>query len=103
MKIETLNIFLFDVNGIYAISPDGHFTILLVGVIYFCLSTIFVFCVKYEQFSYFIYEFYVILTKQHNPQFSWDILKRSHFKELQVATVNFSSKTILGSGDFGNF
>ena len=100
---DTINIFLFDVNGIYAISLDGHFTILLLSVIYFCLWTIFVLCVKSEKFSYFIHEFYDILTKQHNPQFSWDILKRFHFKELQVATVNFSSKTILGSKDFGNF
>ena len=97
VKIETLNIFLFDVNGIYAISTDGHFTILLLSIIYFCLLTIFVLCVKSEQFSYFIYEFYDIFKEKHNRQFAWDILKRFHFKELQVAIVNFSSKTILGS------
>ncbi|EHA8591163.1 protein NSP-INTERACTING KINASE 1 [Cocos nucifera] len=39
---------------------------------------------------------------QHNEKVCFGNLKRFQFRELQIATNNFSSKNILGKGGFGN-
>ncbi|KAM6572904.1 hypothetical protein CsatA_016984 [Cannabis sativa] len=39
---------------------------------------------------------------RHHEEISLGNLKRFHFRELQVATNNFSSKNILGKGGFGH-
>lgn len=41
-------------------------------------------------------------SEQHREQVSLGNLRRFQFKELQIATKNFSSKNILGKGGFGN-
>ncbi|KAF5479309.1 hypothetical protein F2P56_000142 [Juglans regia] len=39
---------------------------------------------------------------RHHEEISLGNLKRFHFRELQIATSNFSSKNILGKGGFGH-
>ncbi|CAB4274655.1 unnamed protein product [Prunus armeniaca] len=39
---------------------------------------------------------------RHHEEISLGNLKRFHFRELQIATHNFSSKNILGKGGFGH-
>ena len=56
-------------NGMYAISLDGQFTNLVISVTQFFSTTILVFCVKSEQFSYFVYGLYdALLAEQHDPK-----------------------------------
>ncbi|KAA3487834.1 protein NSP-INTERACTING KINASE 2-like [Gossypium australe] len=42
------------------------------------------------------------VNEQHREEICLGNLKRFHFKELQVATNNFSSKNVVGKGGFGN-
>ncbi|KAF8365156.1 hypothetical protein HHK36_032844 [Tetracentron sinense] len=42
------------------------------------------------------------VTDQHHEEVCLGNLKRFQFRELQIATDNFSNKNILGSGGFGN-
>ncbi|GMI87535.1 NSP-interacting kinase 2 [Hibiscus trionum] len=42
------------------------------------------------------------VSEQHREEICLGNLKKFHFKELQVATNNFSSKNIVGKGGFGN-
>ncbi|THU61372.1 hypothetical protein C4D60_Mb07t22580 [Musa balbisiana] len=46
--------------------------------------------------------FHNLLFDQHHEEVSLGNLKRFQFRELQIATNNFSSKNILGHGGFGN-
>ncbi|XP_052187895.1 protein NSP-INTERACTING KINASE 1-like isoform X2 [Diospyros lotus] len=42
------------------------------------------------------------LSEHHHEELSLGNLKRFQFRELQIATNNFSSKNIIGKGGFGN-
>jgi Protein tyrosine and serine/threonine kinase len=57
-------------------------------------------------FIFFISNFNILsflhLIEQHAPQVSLGNVKRFSFRELQVASDNFSGKNILGKGGFGN-
>lgn len=46
--------------------------------------------------------FFDVNEQHHNEEICLGNLKRFHFKELQVATHNFSSKNLVGKGGFGN-
>ena len=42
------------------------------------------------------------LSEQHREEVFLGNLKKFHFRELQLATKNFSSKNLIGKGGFGN-
>ena len=43
-----------------------------------------------------------LLSEQHREEVCLGNLKKFHFRELQLATNNFSSKNLIGKGGFGN-
>ena len=43
-----------------------------------------------------------LLSEQHRQEVCLGNLKKFHFRELQLATNNFSSKNLIGKGGFGN-
>ena len=42
------------------------------------------------------------IPEQHHEELNLGNLRRFQFKELQIATSNFSSKNLIGKGGFGN-
>lgn len=49
----------------------------------------------------FIYKAFYIISDRHHEEVFLGNLRRFHFRELQSATNNFSSKNIVGKGGFG--
>ena len=49
-----------------------------------------------------IYDLLLTVSDRHHEEVYLGNLKRFQFRELQIATKNFSSKNILGKGGFGN-
>lgn len=50
----------------------------------------------------FITKSFFEISEQHHEEVSLGNLKRFQFRELQMATSNFSNKNIIGKGGFGN-
>ncbi|GLT34542.1 hypothetical protein SLA2020_090510 [Shorea laevis] len=46
--------------------------------------------------------FFDVVNERHKEEICLGNLRKFHFKELQVATNNFSSKNLIGKGGFGN-
>ncbi|KAL3824025.1 hypothetical protein ACJIZ3_020054 [Penstemon smallii] len=47
-------------------------------------------------------QIFLDVNEQHHEEVCLGNLRRFHFRELQIATHNFSNKNILGKGGFGN-
>ncbi|XP_019149989.1 PREDICTED: protein NSP-INTERACTING KINASE 2-like [Ipomoea nil] len=97
----------FSFNSSQNVQPSGksktHKLALAFGTSLACI------CLLIVVFGFFLWwrqkqtkQIFFDINEQHREEVCLGNLRRFQFRELQVATSNFSSKNILGKGGFGN-